>query len=356
MSLSSLSRRDFTTDWFWNSKIGQSASDRLKLEYLESESGRADIHHRPGWDVVAGLQQTPKTLPPQYFYDDRGSQLFEAICQLPEYYPTRTETQILRTYGRAIAHVTGPCELVELGSGSSTKTRLLLDAYGDLGYPLCYVPNDVSAGILEQSALALLADYPQLHIRGLIGTYELALQRLESTPLPARMICFLGSTLGNLQPPACDAFFSRVMAALQTGDYFLLGVDLRKPLPVLETAYNDSQGVTAAFNLNMLRHLNHRFHGNFDLEQFEHWAFYNPVQHRIEMHLRSLKAQSVDLKSLGFTVAIAPEETIITEISRKFSLAGMKTYLRTQGLCPLGVWTDPLEWFGLFLAQRPEGV
>ncbi len=320
---------------------------RLKLEQLLDLGASSDA----GSDVIQGLTQTPKTLPPKYFYDDRGSELFEKICELPEYYPTRTEAVILRQYADEIARITGACELVELGSGSSTKTRLLLDAYEDLGYPLRYIPIDVSAGILESSAQQLLADYSSLQVLGLVSTYELALQKLIPTQLPTRMIFFLGSTLGNLKPQECDVFFSQITAALEVGEYFLLGVDLQKPKQVLEAAYNDSQGVTAQFNLNILNHLNRRFQGNFDTRLFEHWAFYNEQLHQIEMHLRSLKAQTVRLEALDLTVNFEVGETIMTEISRKFDLNVMQQELQSKNLKPLQVWTDPKEWFGLILCQ-----
>ncbi|AVH62502.1 L-histidine N(alpha)-methyltransferase [Nostoc sp. 'Peltigera membranacea cyanobiont' N6] len=304
-----------------------------------------------GSNVVKGLTQTSKSLPPSYFYDDRGSELFEQICDLPEYYLTRTETTILQQYAGEIAKITGPCELVELGSGSSTKTRILLDAYQNLGYSLHYLPIDVSAGMLETSAKQLLGDYPLLQVYALAGTYELALAQLLPTQLPSRMICFIGSSLGNLTPGECDVFFSEITEALQVGEYFLLGIDLQKPKHILEPAYNDRQGVTAAFNLNMLEHLNHRFDGNFDTTQFEHWAFYNESEQQIEMHLRSLRSQIVELHALNLKVNFALGETILTEISRKFDLDTIKQQLTAQGLSPLEVWTDPNQWFGLLLCQ-----
>ncbi|MEH2326143.1 MAG: L-histidine N(alpha)-methyltransferase [Nostoc sp.] len=304
-----------------------------------------------GSDVVKGLTQTSKSLPPCYFYDDRGSELFEQICDLPEYYLTRTEKTILQQYAGEIAKITGACELVELGSGSSTKTRILLDAYQQLDYPLHYLPIDVSAGILESSAKQLLRDYSLLQVYALAGTYELALAKLLPTQLRSRMICFIGSSLGNLTPNECDVFFSKITEALQVGEYFLLGIDLRKPKQILEPAYNDSQGVTAAFNLNMLEHLNQQFEGNFDPTQFEHWAFYNESEHQIEMHLRSLRSQIVELRALNLKVNFAINETILTEISRKFDLNTIKQQLTAQGLLPLNVWTDANQWFGLLLCQ-----
>ena len=325
--------------------------DRLQIERLHNISAVSEDETNFGSDVIQGLSQAPKTLPPKYFYDDRGSQLFEKICELPEYYPTRTEALILRQYAGEIAQITGKCELVELGSGSSTKTRLLLDAYDTQSNSLRYVPIDVSAGILESSARQLLAEYPSLEVHGLVSTYELALKQLPRTQLPSRMIFFLGSTLGNLNPKECDAFFSQITVALHQGEYFLLGVDLQKPKHLLESAYNDSQGVTAEFNLNMLKHLNWRFDGNFNTQLFEHWAFYNEQLHQIEMHLRSLKADTVQLKALDLTVQFEAGETILTEISRKFDLTVMQEELKAKGLKPLHVWTDPKQWFGLILCQ-----
>jgi dimethylhistidine N-methyltransferase len=304
-----------------------------------------------GIEVVKGLTQTRKSLPAQYLYDDRGSELFEQICELPEYYLTRTETAILQQYASEIAQLTGACELVELGSGSSTKTRILLDAYSRLNYPLRYLPIDVSTGILESSARQLLADYPALQVQALVGTYELALAQLTPTELPSRTICFIGSTLGNLNPQEFDEIFSQITNALNVGEYLLLGVDLQKPKHFLEAAYNDSQGVTAAFNLNVLDHLNRRFEGNFDTTQFSHWAFYNESQHQIEIHLRSLRSQTVQLRAFDLTIEFETDESILTEISRKFDLDTLQQDLSRYGLEPLHVWTDPNQWFGVLLCQ-----
>ncbi len=328
-----------------------SSEGRLQIEHLINPAQPSDEELHPGNDVVRGLSQQPKTLPPRYFYDDRGSQLFEQICDLPDYYLTRTETEILQACAPTIAEITGPCELIELGSGSSTKTRLLLNAYQTAGQSLCYCPIDVSAGILESSAQSLLLDYPTLQVHALVGTYELALQRLAPSHLPTRMICFIGSTLGNLNPQECDRFLDQIKNALQPGEYFLLGIDLQKSKAQLEAAYNDRQGITAAFNLNMLRHLNHRFEGTFDLSQFEHFAFYNETHHQIEMHLRSLKSQVAHLRALGLTVEFAPGESILSEISRKFSLTTLQQDLENKGLKSRQVWTDAQQWFGVILCQ-----
>jgi dimethylhistidine N-methyltransferase len=331
---------------------GQSALDqRLRIDNLLHSADVAQSESNAAADVIQGLTQTQKSLPPQYFYDERGSELFEQICDLPEYYLTRTETEILRNCAGAIAQLTGTCELVELGSGSSTKTRILLDAYQQKGLPLYYSPIDVSPSILESSAKDLLQHYPTLIVHGWVGTFRQALQRLNPSPLPSRMICFIGSTLGNLAPAACDAFFSQITQALQPGEYFLLGIDLQKPTDILEAAYNDRQGVTAAFNLNMLRHLNHKFDADFDLTQFEHWAFYNAEAQQIEMHLRSRIAQTVHLKALDLTVTFEAGETILSEISRKFNLPDITAELRHHDLNPVQVWTDANQWFGVVLCQ-----
>jgi L-histidine Nalpha-methyltransferase len=305
-----------------------------------------------GRDVIQGLNQGQKTLPCRYLYDDRGSELFEQITDLSEYYPTRTEQAILEKYALEIAKLTGACELVELGSGSSRKTHLLLSAYSQLSDRLHYCPIDISAGILKTTALALLDRYPNLKLCGLAGTYEQALAQLPPAELENRMLIFLGSTLGNLNDKERDKFLTQIQQALQPGEFFLLGVDLQKPIATIESAYNDEQGVTAAFNLNILQHLNHRFDGNFALDRFEHFAFYNPVLHQIEMHLRSLDNQTILLKTLNYQAKFKAGETIHTEISRKFHLPTLVDILATHAFQPLQIWTDSQDWFGLLLCQR----
>ena len=304
-----------------------------------------------GQDVVAGLSAQPKSLPPKYFYDERGSLLFEQICELPEYYLTRTETALLRAYGEAIAQTTGPCEIAELGSGSAIKTRILLDAYQAAGQPLRYLPIDVSGTMLTSSAQQLLKAYTTLQIHGLISTYELALANLPPAQLPARMLCFIGSTIGNLQPHECDRFLSQVSATLRPGDYFLLGLDLQKEVSILEAAYNDSQGVTADFNLNMLQHLNRRFEGDFNLDSFAHVAYYNQRRTQIEMYLESRRSQTVHFKALDFTANFAAGERLLSEISRKFSLKAIAQLLTSHQLPLVKTCVDKNQWFGLLLAS-----
>ncbi|MBD2316769.1 L-histidine N(alpha)-methyltransferase [Phormidium tenue] len=317
---------------------------------------------KDGHDVVQGLTKTRKNLPPKYFYDDRGSELFEQICDLPEYYPTRTEAWILNQYANEIATITGSCELVELGSGSSTKTHYLLNAYQKVASSLTevipdafsYIPIDVSGGILKTTVLHLQQKYPDLSIEGLIGTYDEALFHLGKNHLRSRMIFFLGSSIGNFTESESNDFLGKVSHALTQGDYFLLGIDLQKPKEILEAAYNDSQEVTAAFNLNMLAHLNWRFQGDFDLDLFKHQAIYNEVDHQIEMYLHARSPHQASLEILDLKVQFEAGESILTEISRKFDLEKVQAQLRSQGLETVKIWTDPQKWFGLVLCQVPH--
>ncbi|MFB2838052.1 L-histidine N(alpha)-methyltransferase [Floridanema evergladense] len=323
----------------------------MTTTFLTVTKGQHQTLNKDGEDVIKGLTKSPKTLPPKYFYDHQGSQLFEQICELAEYYPTRTEASILREYSDEIAQITGACELVELGSGSSTKTRLLLNAYQAQNYSCKYVPIDVSESILKESVLQLQKEYPALQIKALVGTYEQAIAQLEPTSLPARMIFFLGNSIGNFSPQEYDIFLKEINDVLNPGDYFLLGIDLQKPREILEAAYNDSQGVTAAFNLNMLEHLNWRFQGNFDTNLFTHQAIYNQIENQIEMYLHCQKSHVVNLESLDLKIHWEAGESIRTEISRKFDLETVKKDLDSKGLTPLKIFTDSPKWFGLALCQ-----
>ena len=327
----------------------KASKQRLILKNLMTQT---DDGHLPGQDVIDGLKASPRSLPPKYFYDEKGSQLFEAICALPEYYPTRTETAILQAAGGAIARQTGPCEIVELGSGSSTKTRILLDAYQSDGLPLRYLPVDVSDTMLSETAKSLLNEYSELSVHALASTYEPALAALPPKQLPARMVIFLGSTIGNLGLEECDQFLSLVSSQLEIGDYFLLGLDLQKEISILEAAYNDSQGVTAAFNLNMLNHLNHQFDGDFEIENFSHIAQYNTIKNQIEMYLESFNAQTIRLKRLKLEIGFDKGDRLLSKISRKFNLEEMVRSLSFHHLNTIETFTDQNQWFGVLLAQR----
>ncbi len=306
-----------------------------------------------GADVARGLSQEQKWLPSRFFYDGRGSRLFDAICDLPEYYPTRTEESILTEYAAEIAERTGPVDIVELGSGSARKTRLLLTAYSeaDAGGSLQYVPIDVSEDALRASAGDLLRNYRNLQISGFSGTYRQGLATLPEPVAPHRMVIFLGSSLGNFHADGRAELFGQISEALSPGDFLLLGVDRHKSKTILEPAYNDSQRVTAAFNLNMLRHLNRLYSGNFVLDQFAHLAFYNETEHRIEMHLSSLRPQAVRLGGLGLSTEFALGETVRTEVSYKFELPALLNECRPHGFSHLGSWSDPNRWFAVTLFQ-----
>jgi dimethylhistidine N-methyltransferase len=326
--------------------------ESLQIKYLTNYDLDKNPAEDDGQDVINGLSKTPKSLPAKYFYDQRGSQLFEDICQLPEYYPTRTEAAIIQQSAQEIVAYTGACELIELGSGSSTKTRLLLDAYYQQEESCKYIPIDVSETILKASAIQLHKEYPNLHIQGLIGTYEQALAYCQNPSYNTRMIFFLGSSIGNFSPLECDDFLTKIASVLQTEDYFLLGIDLQKPLAILEAAYNDSQGVTAAFNLNMLSHLNWRFQGDFNLDLFRHQAIYNQDNSQIEMYLICQKTHTVHLKKLNLTVNFQAGEKLLTEISRKFALDTMQKDLASKGLKPVRVFSDTENLFALILCQK----
>jgi L-histidine N-alpha-methyltransferase len=301
------------------------------------------IHSRLREDVTVGLQQRQKTLPPRYFYDERGSQLFEEICQQPEYYLTRTEAAILTAHAGDILDVVGECSIVELGSGSAIKTRLLLNEGARRDYRLHYIPIDISESMLRASAHLLQADYPQIRIDGLATDYLHGLSALPEAS--CRLVLFLGSNLGNFTLAEQEQFFGHLAASLQDGDYLLLGLDLRKPVDILEAAYNDRAGVTALFNLNMLKRLNRELHANFHLANFAHLAFYNRDYHQIEMHLQSTAAQEVNIPDLGLRVPFRRGETIHTEISRKFDLREIRLQLAVYGFQLCAQWTDGREWF-----------
>ncbi|WP_348918727.1 L-histidine N(alpha)-methyltransferase [Adonisia turfae] len=326
--------------------------DPARLQIQTLLSNEPEVRVMDGQDVIEGLTQIPKSLPPKYFYDHLGSELFEKICTLPEYYPTRTESAIFHRYAHAITQLTGPCELVELGSGSATKTRILLDAYRAANLPLRYIPVDVSGSMLKDSSDQLLYDYPELRIHGMIGTYEPALNALPAANLATRMVMFIGSTLGNLSPNDCEQFLQLVSGALEPGQFFLLGLDLQKDIGTVEAAYNDAQGITAMFNLNMLQHLNHRYRGDFCLDNFYHQAMYNSQKHQIEMYLVSKQEQTVTLQDLDLTVKFAEGERLLSEISRKFDVVQMGAQLANHGLKVLQTFTDERQWFGLILAQK----
>jgi L-histidine Nalpha-methyltransferase len=304
-------------------------------------------------DVRAGLSATPKSLPPKYFYDERGSELFDQITRLPEYYLTRAETSILRQRAAQIAALSGCEELVELGSGTSTKTRLLLTALLDHGTLRTFIPLDVDPVVLSEAADKLTADYPGLRVEPMVGDFEHDLAELPRDG--RRMIAFLGSTIGNLEPAARAELFGQVAAALRPGDTFLLGTDLVKDPARLVRAYDDAAGVTAKFNRNVLVVINRELHADFAVERFEHVAVWDPQHEWIEMRLRSSCAQQVTIADLGLTVSFEAGEELRTEISAKFRSEGVRAELAAAGLTSRQFWTDRHGEFGLTLAGRGDG-
>ena len=300
-------------------------------------------------DALQGLTALPKTLPPTWFYDARGSELFEQITLLPEYYPTRTEHSILTAHAAEIATATRARTLVELGSGSSQKTRLLLDALRAGGTLRGYVPVDVSESALRQAATALGVGYPGLDVHALVADFHQHLG-LDGTPGP-RLLAFLGGTIGNLLPDARAVFLARVAAELEPGDALLLGTDLVKDPATLVAAYDDSAGVTAEFNKNVLSVLNHGLDADFAPEDFRHVALWEPELERIEMRLRATHPLSVKVRELDLVVAFDREEDLRTETSAKFRPEGVRAELEQAGLTLDHWWTDPADRYALSLAS-----
>jgi dimethylhistidine N-methyltransferase len=301
-------------------------------------------------DMLAALQAQTRAISPKYFYDSRGSALFDAICELPEYYPTRTELHILKSQAAEIATQIGShAEIVEFGAGSCAKIRLLLEA---MDRPARYLPIDISADHLKASVAALQNDYPTLDVRAIAADYT---QRMV-LPAPAtgggqRVGFFPGSTIGNFTPDEALRFL-RMAAQVLRGGALLLGADLVKDPAQLHAAYNDAQGVTAAFNLNLLERANRELGADFDLSQFAHSAFYNAPLHRIEMHLQSRREQTVTL--CGQRFVFAEGQTLHTENSHKFTIASLRALATQAGFRPGPVWTDPQRLFSLHWLRAPD--
>jgi len=300
-------------------------------------------------DVRAGLTAVVKTLPPKYFYDARGSELFDEITRLPEYYLTRAETSMLRRHAADIAALSRCGSLIELGSGTSAKTRLLLRALRDHGTLRKFVPFDVDPVVLAEASDALAADFPGLRIAPFVGDFE-----HDIAAIPAggrRTIAFIGSTIGNLEPAARAAFLGQVGAALRPGDTFLLGVDLVKDTGRLLRAYDDAAGVTAEFNRNVLLVINRELDADFAVDEFGHVALWDRDNEWIEMRLRSAREQRVTIGDLGLTVYFTAGEDVRTEISAKFRRAKIEAELAAAGMRTLRFWTDPDGDFALMLAE-----
>jgi L-histidine Nalpha-methyltransferase len=321
--------------------------DRLVLDIIESTDLRQSFHD----DVLRGLSSDPKTIPPKYFYDERGSQLFEAITGLEAYYLTRTEAAILAESAEEMLDAAGSgLTVVELGSGSSTKTRLLLDRLAARQERVDYIPIDISPTVVTEFGEQLLQDYPSLHIRGLICDYHRALGELKEQSYERKLFLFLGSSMGNFTPHQAVALLRVIRAAMGPQDTVLLGLDLKKDPGVLHRAYNDDEGITAAFNLNLLERINRELGGKFEVERFRHVSFYNEAQGRIEMHLESGVSQIVPIEALGRSFSFRRGERIHTENSYKFDREQLERLLAQSGLALRRQWLDSRRWFALSLA------
>jgi L-histidine Nalpha-methyltransferase len=318
------------------------------LVHIDRHHTDADTADALAADVLAGLSGPRKTLPARWFYDAVGSDLFEQITRLPEYYPTRREREVLTRHGGDIAAQTRAKTLVELGSGSSEKTRLLLDALSFEGTLRRYVPVDVSDSALITAAQACAADYPQLEVHGVVADFVTHLETLPTGP--ARLVAFLGGTIGNFEPGPRAEFLSRIASTLAPGDAFLLGTDLVKDPGRLVRAYDDAAGVTAAFNLNVLAVVNRELGADFDLAAFRHEARWDAASAWIEMHLRSLRQQTVHVKALEMDVHFDQGETLRTEISAKFTRDRVASEYDAAGLRLAAWWTDSAGDYAVSLA------
>jgi L-histidine N-alpha-methyltransferase len=350
-------------------------SDRI-LVTIHNRDGRAA---RDRGELRAALLRSPREIPSRFFYDDRGSRLFERITELPEYYQTRTEHALLRAIAGRVAAASRASQLVEVGSGAATKTRVLLDAMAETGRLSLYVPIDVAEGTVRRVAEELAAEYPELAVHGIVADFnqDLSLppplgmeapQRRNGTRVSpgcgaaggagggggGRLVIFLGGTIGNLKPEEAREFLARRRREMAAGDHFLLGVDLVKPVARLEAAYNDAAGVTAEFNRNILRVANQvALGGDFDPAAFSHRAFYDGGNRWIEMRLRADRRQQVHLPAIGLELELAAGEEIHTEFSAKYDRASAEALLAGAGLEPVAWFTDPDNLFGLALARHP---
>ena len=303
-------------------------------------------------EISYSLNQNSKFINPKFFYDKKGSDLFESICLLPEYYPTRTEISILKNLEHdLLSYLDKNINLVELGSGASVKTRLILDIFTKLQNKTEYFPIDISE-ILTESSEQLLKDYDTLHITGIIDTYEGALEFLKTYDDKKNLILFLGSSFGNFTPKDGKLFLEKIFSTMKSGDLFLIGLDLVKDKNILEAAYDDSQGITAQFNLNVLSRINDELDADFDIKNFSHYSIYNESDQRIEMNLKSLVTQSVIIGKSNLSLNLEKDELIHTEYSHKYNLSQIKELLSTVGFEIKNIWLDEKKFFSLTLLTK----
>ena len=300
--------------------------------------------------VCEGLGKQPRQLECRFLYDAQGSELYEKICSQPEYYLTRTEAEILQQYAVEISRKTGSCHLIELGSGSSVKTDYLLSAYQAQYATVCYTPIDISATALKLAGKAIIDKRPDVQVVGIHGTYNDSFQLLSCTS-PA-LIIFLGSTIGNFNAEEEHEFWQDISQHMKIGDYFLLGVDLAKDVQILEAAYNDAAGITAAFTTNYFARMNRELGSSLDLTHIKHVAFFNPDKSRMEIYVEFTEAQKIHIETLHKTFCVAKGEMLQVEISSKFELPAVKDHLNSYGFKPVETYTDAKNWFGLLLFQK----
>ena len=321
-----------------------------RLQYFKPHASK--IEKTFAEEISSSLNGDSKFITPKFFYDKNGSDLFEKICTLPEYYPTRTEIGILkRLHNELSSYLDGSFRLVELGSGASVKTRLILDIFTTLQDTTEYFPIDISE-ILTESSEQLLKDYNDLHITGIIDTYEGGLEFLKNYDDKKNLIIFLGSSFGNFSPTTGKTFLQKINSTMKSGDLFLIGLDLVKDAAILESAYNDSQGVTAQFNLNVLSRINDELDADFNLNNFSHYSIYNKKDQRIEMYLKSLVNQSVIISKSNLTLNLEKNELIHTEHSHKYSLEQIRTLLESTGFKINHIWLDDDKYFSLTLVSK----
>ena len=320
----------------------QVSGEKLLIHNLVKREPRAGLAE----DVRRGLSSKPKRFLPKYFYDQLGSQLFEAICLLPEYYLTRAENEILELYAdEIVSSVEGDTTLIEMGSGSASKTRLIIEALLRKQSELLFIPVDISASALDSSSRILLQSYPQLKIEAYAADYFAGLAELEKQQRTRTLALFLGSNVSNFDPDEALKFLHALRQVLRSGDALLLGADLKKERRVLEAAYNDALGVTAAFNLNVLARINRELGGNFDLTAFKHRAFYNEAAGRIEIYIESRRVQTVSINQLEMEVEFGEGEQIHTENSHKYDLSDIGKLASETGFTRARTWLDSGERF-----------
>ena len=321
-----------------------------KLQYFKPHASK--IEKTFAEEISSSLNMNQKFITPKFFYDKKGSELFEKICTLPEYYPTRTEISILKNLQTELpSFIDDSFRLVELGSGASVKTRLLLDIFTKMQQTTEYLPIDISE-ILTESSEQLLQDYDNLRITGIIDTYEGGLEFLKNYDNKNNLIIFLGSSFGNFSPFDGKTFLEKINSTMKPGDLFLIGLDLVKDSKILESAYDDAQGITAEFNLNVLSRINNELDADFDLNNFSHYSTYNKEDQRIEMYLKSLVNQSVIISKSNLSLNLDKNELIHTEYSHKYTLEQIKTLLESSGFKINHTWLDDDTHFSLTLVSK----